>query len=392
MDGDQFSFEGKSVQKVSVNGKPLQANDSTVRSLYRVVEVGETEARLSVATTVATESTGAHSTAQDSASKNVEYSVAPNGTYGGSSDAGIPVRNIPTFPSYSLSEGQTWSAEAEEFVNLSGIAIFSQNKISLPPLKLSFPVHYRYLGSESAGDQTQQKIEFEYAIAYHPNLIPEDYRVYPVLVSGRTTGTILFDNALGLEQSHTEEYVLDLVLSNGDIYEFAGNSTVQLRPVDLKPRPTPEPIVAAAEEPPAPETAPAPESADTSAGGPVAPAAPPKPTFDPIMFQANQSVLTPDQREKLDAIAQVLGDHPGDVLIEGFTAEAGTAAQQKALSEARAAAVAAYFRSRGVRSDDQIIVSGMGARKPLAPNDTPENRAQNRRAVILLLDDDSVSP
>ena len=53
------------------------------------------------------------------------------------------------------------------------------------------------------------------------------------------------------------------------------------------------------------------------------------------------------------------------------------------LSSRRAATVVAYFRSHGV--DPNILsAKGFGATRPIAPNDTPQGRAQNRRIEIVL--------
>jgi chemotaxis protein MotB len=53
------------------------------------------------------------------------------------------------------------------------------------------------------------------------------------------------------------------------------------------------------------------------------------------------------------------------------------------LSSRRAANVVAYFRTHGV--DPNILsAKGFGATSPIAPNDTPRGRAQNRRIEIVL--------
>jgi len=53
------------------------------------------------------------------------------------------------------------------------------------------------------------------------------------------------------------------------------------------------------------------------------------------------------------------------------------------LSSRRAGNVVAYFRSHGV--DPNILsAKGFGETHPIAPNDTPRGRAQNRRIEIVL--------
>ena len=53
------------------------------------------------------------------------------------------------------------------------------------------------------------------------------------------------------------------------------------------------------------------------------------------------------------------------------------------LSSRRAAAVVAFLQSRGV-NPNILSAKGFGATHPVAPNDTPQGRAQNRRIEIVL--------
>jgi len=53
------------------------------------------------------------------------------------------------------------------------------------------------------------------------------------------------------------------------------------------------------------------------------------------------------------------------------------------LSTRRAANVVAYFRSQGV-NPNILSAKGFGETHPVAPNDSPEGRSQNRRIEIVL--------
>ena len=53
------------------------------------------------------------------------------------------------------------------------------------------------------------------------------------------------------------------------------------------------------------------------------------------------------------------------------------------LSSRRAAAVVAFLQSRGV-NPNILSAKGFGETHPVAPNDTPQGRAQNRRIEIVL--------
>ena len=54
------------------------------------------------------------------------------------------------------------------------------------------------------------------------------------------------------------------------------------------------------------------------------------------------------------------------------------------LSAARASAVADYFMDAGRVTEERISVLGFADTKPIASNDNPTGRAQNRRIEILV--------
>jgi OmpA-OmpF porin, OOP family len=66
------------------------------------------------------------------------------------------------------------------------------------------------------------------------------------------------------------------------------------------------------------------------------------------------------------------------VEIEGHTDAEGLTERNKALSERRAQSVRAYLISAGV-PEARLEAIGYGELRPIAPNDTAESRAINRR-------------
>lgn len=67
--------------------------------------------------------------------------------------------------------------------------------------------------------------------------------------------------------------------------------------------------------------------------------------------------------------------------IGGHTDSVGNDARNQALSQARAEAVRQALVERGVR-EEAVSARGYGESRPLATNNTPEGRAQNRRIVF----------
>jgi peptidoglycan-binding protein ArfA len=98
-----------------------------------------------------------------------------------------------------------------------------------------------------------------------------------------------------------------------------------------------------------------------------------------IRFSPNTDVLMPDGRRILDDMAKILNATPAVPLeISGHTDSDGDAQRNVSLSRRRAAAVKRYLVNRGV-ANGRLSSTGFGAAKPVAPNDSPEGKARNRR-------------
>lgn len=106
--------------------------------------------------------------------------------------------------------------------------------------------------------------------------------------------------------------------------------------------------------------------------------------FD-LRFLPDSDELLPSEKPRLDEIAKILLSIPDRMfLVEGHTADVGNPKGQYALSEARAKKIVDELVKRGVPAG-RFIYKGWGADKPIAPNDTEQNRARNRRVEITIL-------
>ncbi len=74
---------------------------------------------------------------------------------------------------------------------------------------------------------------------------------------------------------------------------------------------------------------------------------------------------------------------PQIIQVEGHTDSTGTESANLQISEARAQAVATYFKSNGMDNVD-IQSAGYGFQKPIATNKSKEGRTQNRRVDIVI--------
>ncbi|HET9011131.1 MAG TPA: OmpA family protein [Gemmatimonadaceae bacterium] len=102
-----------------------------------------------------------------------------------------------------------------------------------------------------------------------------------------------------------------------------------------------------------------------------------------ILFDVGSDRIRPESTPTLKEITAMLKEHAGLKLsIEGHTDNVGDDDANEALSEQRAAAVKAYLVSQGI-ADGRLTSKGLGASKPVASNDRPEGRQQNRRVELV---------
>ena len=102
-------------------------------------------------------------------------------------------------------------------------------------------------------------------------------------------------------------------------------------------------------------------------------------------FQVSSHELDPDLLPLLQAQAELLEERFGgiDLHICGHTDSSGRDDSNRVLSVRRAQAVADVLMRHGV-SADRLNIQGFGSDYPLAPNDTTEGKALNRRTEIVI--------
>src|SRR6266516_3476933 len=118
---------------------------------------------------------------------------------------------------------------------------------------------------------------------------------------------------------------------------------------------------------------------------PAPPGAPPaRPTLilQGVNFQTGRSVLTASSYAVLDQVAASLVANPQiRIEIAGYTDSTGRKFKNMQLSMGRAGAVQHYLARKGV-SPMRMRARGFGASGYIAPNSTPDGRAQNRRVEL----------
>jgi peptidoglycan-binding protein ArfA len=102
----------------------------------------------------------------------------------------------------------------------------------------------------------------------------------------------------------------------------------------------------------------------------------------PITFGVNAATLTAGIAQELSTLADELKACPSArIAVNGYSDNTGNDGINVPLSAERAKAVADFLVANGVPRQ-QVTSKGLGSADPVADNDTPQGRAQNRRVEI----------
>ena len=103
-----------------------------------------------------------------------------------------------------------------------------------------------------------------------------------------------------------------------------------------------------------------------------------------ITFDVNKADIKPESHGTLNDIATVLKENPAvSVKIIGHTDSDGDDALNLDLSKRRAESVRSELSSKFGIDASRMYTEGAGESKPVAPNDTPSNKAMNRRVEFV---------
>jgi outer membrane protein OmpA-like peptidoglycan-associated protein len=108
-------------------------------------------------------------------------------------------------------------------------------------------------------------------------------------------------------------------------------------------------------------------------------------TLKSILFQKSTSILTADSYPELERFCHLLSSNPSvNIELQGHTSNEGDAAKNMTLAEERVNTIKNYLVTKGI-NPARIRTRAFGSEKPIAPNDTEENRKLNRRVEFLIL-------
>ncbi len=113
---------------------------------------------------------------------------------------------------------------------------------------------------------------------------------------------------------------------------------------------------------------------------------------DRVFFGGDSWVLLDEGRMMIDRFAEIIAPHADavkQIQIFGHTSQAypdrpNNTYTDRELSAMRGAVVTAYLQDKNVIDPSKLVSSAYGQFHPIAPFDTEENRAKNRRVEILI--------
>lgn len=111
-----------------------------------------------------------------------------------------------------------------------------------------------------------------------------------------------------------------------------------------------------------------------------------KMTFNNITFEVNSAELNTESYTELNRIIEFLTlNNNVKIELSAHTDDLGSDWYNLRLSEKRAQAAAKYLIDKGIK-EDQLVAKGYGETTPVVPNTSDENRAQNRRVEIKIIE------
>lgn len=310
---------------------------------------------------------GAHTSQEIDHAVPVTYAIQPDGAYAIEGDGAYPtLRGFPIVPKAEISVGNRWTGVGTRLVEPLHDGKFS---------RVRFYSDYRYDGEVTQGGETVRVITAAYAVRYKKGDDPAgDVRLQSI--SG--------NHAVSIQLSAPSGALSFMRDQMDETYAFVDGTSVQLKgfvltwftsATPLNREETADKIAKKLEESGTQDVVIEQKKEGISV------------SLNNIHFVAEQATFLPDELSRLEALAGALKLIEGRSFhVIGHTAAVGTPESQYDLSVKRAKAVVDFLASHGI-SAGRFLYEGRGGTEPVAPSDTEENMAKNRRVEIFILED-----
>lgn len=294
------------------------------------------------------------------------FRILKNGQYEVPDQYIMPnLRSLPSFPPRLLSPGDEWEEAGMETIDLPGLKI-----------KIPLQVRYKYVGPEPIKDyygkeRKAHKIVFVYELNHR--VVPGNGPVS--LIQGRSTDEMWFSEDDGIPLYDIQTILYRFTMKDRTTRESAYRIKSWYEKV-RRISPDEKKTMTADIREKLKDT----ENLsvrETEQGIAL--------NLNNILFDVDSDQLRPEAIKALETVKKILEKYPDrEIRIEGHTDNTGGRNYNMDLSTRRAKSVLNHLLEKGLNGD-RMSYRGYGETKPVAPNDTEEGRAQNRRVEILIV-------
>ncbi len=274
------------------------------------------------------------------------------------------LRNLPAFPKKDVAAGESWTEKADLVLYAFSI-----------PFKLTFPVEYtlKEIGKKDTADVAVIQYRFVVDMDLAGGGYPADF---PRTIIGKDEGVINWNISENCPMTMKEKYRMAFLFGDAGKQVRVNEFQMLIDTVMKMYKPvTKEERELARKE--LKKEIPDGVDVDTDRRGLVI-------RIGDVLFDFDSAGLRGDSREKLDRVADLLKRKYPDreLIVEGHTDSIGGRDYNRRLSVDRARSVAEYLKGRA--GADKLSYRGFGADRPIAGNDTKEERRKNRLVEIII--------
>lgn len=117
---------------------------------------------------------------------------------------------------------------------------------------------------------------------------------------------------------------------------------------------------------------------------------------DDALFESGSAAIHPHMKEFIDLVAGLVKDLPNLMVVEGHTdgqpIRSAAFPSNWDLSTARSNILVRYLTEHHGLTPERFTSTGFAGTRPVASNDTPEGRSENRRVELIILRNTSPHP